>query len=51
VTDFCSPRHHLLRKLSSGIRADTCRHTDITKLIGAFRGHGKAPKIKQISLQ
>jgi len=25
--------------------------TDLTKLIGAFRGHGKAPKIKQISLQ
>jgi len=51
VTDFRSPQCQLSRKLSSGIGADICRQTDVTKLIGAFRGHGKASKIKQISLQ
>jgi hypothetical protein len=30
---------------SSGCRADTCRRTDMTKLMGAFRDNANATKI------
>jgi hypothetical protein len=30
--------------MSSGLRADTCGRTDMTKLTGAFRDYVNAPK-------
>lgn len=41
---FSSPQCQLSRKLSSGIRADTCGQMDLTELIGTSCDYGKAPK-------